>query len=147
MGRVNFDSIKLDEKMLVKVNSGFGYSSLQYFEGIVTKLTKTRFDVSYNGRTTTFNKEDGSKYPRETGFSRTGYELQYLDDGGRTLIKRTEMVRKANSLAIKLHDIFNNSTYRNNIAKMDMSNEEVEGNIAILEQTYERFKKYTKVQE
>lgn len=143
MNRHNFDSVKLNDALLVTTYPGYGKGNPGYYKGVVIHVTKTRFTIQFNGdRQQTYNKVDGSEYPRRTGYGNAAPDVSPLTDDGLLLIRKHQMANKARHLAGKLDDIFGNANYREKIVNVKLSMEEIEANIAVLQQAYEAFKKF-----
>lgn len=139
-------NVRLNDKVLVTTYGGYSRNR-GYYNGTVTKVTKTRFTVVYNGTYEQSYNKDGSEYPRRTGYGNGAPDVSPLNEDGLMLIRKHRMANKAQRLAGKLDDIFSNGNYRNKISSMDLSIEEIEENISLLEQVYERFKKFGPMEE
>lgn len=136
---MKFQDVKLNDSLLVSSMPGHGHVS--YYVGTVIRVTKTRFTVSYSDKEQVFTK-DGYEFPRAHGWNRSHIEVNPFDEAGAMLVRKHRMANKARNLAHKLNDIFGNANYREQIFKQSLEGKELEENIALLEQVYERFKKY-----
>ena len=137
---MEFKDVKVNDKLLVERSN---YNDRNYNVGVVTKVTATRFtvEVGKGAHPMVFTK-DGREYPRATGYGRAYVRLKQLDAEGELLIKKSRMANKARHLAYKLAEIFENANFREKITSMDLEAAELDESIQLLEQTYERFKKY-----
>lgn len=136
---MKFQDVKVNDQLLVERS---GYTDRNFNLGVVTKVTKTRFtvEIGKGAHEMVFTK-DGYVYPRPTGYG-AHTSIKPLDAEGELLIKKSRMATKARHLAGKLDDIFSNANFRNNLTSMDLEASELDESIKLLEQTYERFKKY-----
>ena len=138
---MKFKEVKVGDKVLVKRQQ---YGDPQYFTGTVSKVTATRFTLtaacfSDDGQTFT---NDGDVYPREKGYGRTFVHIYAWNVESAGLVKKTQLANKIGRLASDLSSLMGSSATRNRMTDLDLSNDELDTTLKMLEDITNQLMKY-----